>query len=262
MRKWMVALMVVLTIGLAGGVFWLMTTSDHEGPEIIFDKDKEDRYEEGMDNSELLKDVKAKDEKDGDVSDTLTVESVYEKDNGREVVVIFVAKDSSNNVTKTEFTMTTEDGSEEEEKTEDEKETKKSSDKSKDGYSEEPANAEISTEGEPQETPEPAKPQENLAKEEQAKKDQEEKIEKLNPQDPRMYLTTYYLEIPAGTSIDRLSYVADIKDDVDETNVLWRGIQIDGILDVNTPGTYELTYFVVDSNGNSSNGAVLTVVVE
>ena len=34
--------------------------------------------------------------------------------------------------------------------------------------------------------------------------------------------------------------------------------------DVNTaaPGTYELTYYVVDNSGNSSNGAVLTVVVK
>lgn len=155
--------------------------------------------------------------------------------------------------------MTTEDGSEEEDKKDDEEKKKTDSPKSHDEDAEEPANADIDPNGE---TPDDMETAGVLSKEEQAKKVQEEKIEKLNPQDPRMYLTTYYLEIPVGTQIDRLSYVADIKDDIDETNVLWRGIQIDGTLDVNTPGTYELTYFVVDSNGNSSNGAVLTVVVE
>ncbi|MDC7286876.1 DUF5011 domain-containing protein [Blautia schinkii] len=289
MRKWMVALMAVLCIGLAALVVGLRTTSDHEGPEIIFDKDKESFYQEDMDNEELLEGVTAKDDKDGDVSDTLTVESVYPKENGKEVVVIFVAKDSSNNVTKEEFTMSTEKK---------DKDSKKSSDKkAKENNKQEETpvttpdtnaqteNGEQTGLGDPaaEQTgagvtgeipgvPEPTgtepnpleagQPQDLAAKEEGAKRAQEEKITKLNPQDPRMYLTTYYLEVPVGTNIDRLSYIADIQDDVDATNELWRKIQIDGSLDVNTPGTYELTYFVVDSNGNSSNGAVLTIVVE
>ncbi len=62
--------------------------------------------------------------------------------------------------------------------------------------------------------------------------------------------------------IDRLSYVKDIQDDKDSTSDLYRKIQITGTVDVNTPGTYELTYYVVDSNGNASNGAVLTIVVK
>ena len=39
-------------------------------------------------------------------------------------------------------------------------------------------------------------------------------------------------------------------------------IQITGDVNTGAAGTYELTYYVVDSNGNSSNGAVLTVVVK
>ena len=37
-------------------------------------------------------------------------------------------------------------------------------------------------------------------------------------------------------------------------------IQITGDVNTAAPGTYELTYYVVDNSGNSSNGAVLTVV--
>ena len=101
-----------------------------------------------------------------------------------------------------------------------------------------------------------------LTEEEEAQEREEAKIDRLNPQDPRFYLTTYYVEITKGTQIDRLSYVKDIQDDKDASNELYRKIQITGNVDVNTPGTYELTYYVVDSNGNASNGAVLTIVVK
>ena len=46
-----------------------------------------------------------------------------------------------------------------------------------------------------------------LTPEEQAQKTQEDKIEQLSPQDPKMYLTTYYVEVPVGTTLDKLSYV-------------------------------------------------------
>ena len=104
--------------------------------------------------------------------------------------------------------------------------------------------------------------EEELTEEEKAQEREEAKIDSLSPQDPRFYLTTYYVEIARGTQIDRLSYVKDIQDDRDASNELYRKIQITGNVDVNTPGTYELTYYVVDSNGNASNGAVLTVVVK
>ena len=102
----------------------------------------------------------------------------------------------------------------------------------------------------------------SMTEEEKAQEREEEKIDQLNPQDPRFYLNTYYVEIAKGTQIDRLSYVKDIQDDKDSTSDLYRKIQITGTVDVNTPGTYELTYYVVDSNGNASNGAVLTIVVK
>lgn len=101
-----------------------------------------------------------------------------------------------------------------------------------------------------------------LTPEEQAQKTQEDKIEQLSPQDPKMYLTTYYVEVPVGTKLDKLSYVKDIQDDTQSRSDLFRVIQIDGNVNTDVPGTYELTYYVVDNSGNSSNGAVLTIVVK
>ena len=80
---------------------------------------------------------------------------------------------------------------------------------------------------------------------------------------PRITLTEESITINQGESVDRLSYVADIQDDTDDTDELWRNIQIAGDeLDRNTPGTYELIYYVVDSDGNQSNEAVLTITVQ
>ena len=58
------------------------------------------------------------------------------------------------------------------------------------------------------------------------------------------------------------SYVKDIQDDTESTSDLFKRIQITGDVNTAAPGTYELTYYVVDNSGNSSNGAVLTIVVK
>lgn len=244
MRKWLVALMIVFSVALGAVVVGIRMSADRVSPEIIFSDDKSTVYEKDMDPSLLLEGVTAIDDTDGDVSNTLTVEKVYEK-NAEEVVVVFVAKDSSKNVTKKDFVMQigntmSEETAEPDETGEDQT------------LAEENQETELEEEEEGQE----------LTKEEEAKKVQEEKIDSLSPEAPRFYLTTYYLEIPAGTSIDKLSFVSDIQDNNDSTNDLYRKIQILGDVDIYTPGTYEITYYVIDSVGNMSNEAVLTIVVQ
>ena len=234
MRKWLIVLMAAVAIGATGILGWLYMRQDRKGPEITIAESKKNSYTSDMTTEDLLEGVKAVDKRDGDVSASLTVENVYPNEKGDEVTVVYVAKDNSNNVTKVTYHMTSEGNlmgftSE----------TKTSSDNT-DTDAEEP----------------------EMTEEEKAQEREEEKIDQLNPQDPRFYLNTYYVEIAKGTQIDRLSYVKDIQDDKDSTSDLYRKIQITGTVDVNTPGTYELTYYVVDSNGNASNGAVLTIVVK
>ena len=245
MRKWLVALMIVFSVALGAVVVGIRTSSDRTSPEILFASDKNTVYERDMDRALLLEGVSAIDDKDGDVSSSLTVEKVYDK-NAEEVVGVFVAKDSSKNVTKKDFVMqlseTAMESSQEEVPQEDLPQTED----------------ETETETEPEE----AEAGLELSKEEEARMIQEEKIANLSPDAPRFYLTTYYLEIPVGTGINKLSYVSDIQDDVDATNDLYRKIQINGDVDVYTPGTYEVAYYVIDSAGNMSNEAVLTVEVQ
>lgn len=252
MRKWLIALMVVLSVVLGTVVAGLRFATDRKGPEITFSSKKEAVYKENMTDEELLKGVAAIDNKDGDVSDSLKVECIFNEETDQ-VYVSYVAKDSSNNVTKKQFIMETNgqkksgDDSDEEVVKEEAKE-----EKTEDSVEEDQDSKDSEVE----------QPEEELSKEEEAKKREEQKIESLAAEAPKFYLTTYYIEIPVGTSVDQLSYVADIQDDTDETNRLYRQIQIEGNVDIYTPGTYELTYYVVDSNGNESNRAVLTVEVQ
>ena len=71
----------------------------------------------------------------------------------------------------------------------------------------------------------------------------------------------YFVEIERGAEFNRLSYVQDITDDQDSREELYRGIQISGEVDTNTPGEYILEYYVSDSDGNNSNTAQLRVTV-
>ena len=235
MRKWLIVLMAAVAIGATGILGWLYMRQDRKGPEITIAESKKNSYTSDMTTEDLLEGVK----------------DVYPNEKGDEVTVVYVAKDNSNNVTKVTYHMTSEGNlmgftSE----------TKTSSDNTDtDAETDEALQDENETDSEDEEEPE-------MTEEEKAQEREEEKIDQLNPQDPRFYLNTYYVEIAKGTQIDRLSYVKDIQDDKDSTSDLYRKIQITGTVDVNTPGTYELTYYVVDSNGNASNGAVLTIVVK
>ena len=106
MRKWLVVLMAAVAIGATAILGWLYVGQDRKGPEITIADSKKDSYTADMTTEDLLEGVKAVDEKDGDVSDSLTVENVYPNEKGDEVTVVYVAKDKSNNVTKVTYHMT------------------------------------------------------------------------------------------------------------------------------------------------------------
>lgn len=275
-KKW-VALLLVVCIGLAGGVGFMRMNADTEGPEIVFTSEAPSVYRSDMSNEELLTGVTATDRKDGDVSSSLTVESVYEIDDSH-VAVTYTAKDNSNNITKQKYEMemdpsdagkASEDTSAFGEKTDDadaeattgvdteqseESETMADSDKSSDAGD----NSSVE-EDEREETPTPTPEVDEAAAE---KEKQEAEANTMPDQNPRIYLTDYLIKVPVGTSVDLLSYVSEIKDDSDDAYALWRKVQITGEVNSAVRGTYKCTYYVIDSQNNISNNAVLTVIVE
>ena len=76
---------------------------------------------------------------------------------------------------------------------------------------------------------------------------------------PILTLATQSKNIKTGSEFDPTSVVEDVSDD---KNTLYRHLCIDGTYDVSTAGRYELNYYVSDSDGNTSEPIVFTLVVQ
>lgn len=94
---------ICLILAAIAGLTFLL--EDKEGPKIIFNS-KDIVYREGEDTELLLKDVKARDKKDGDVSDTLTIEDILMTDGEDKAKVIYAAADKNGHVVKSTRTVT------------------------------------------------------------------------------------------------------------------------------------------------------------
>lgn len=91
-----------------------------------------------------------------------------------------------------------------------------------------------------------------------------EQMEPLEPNGPKpiMALTTDQMTIKAGENFDPLSIVRDAVDDKDDKNTLYQHIHTDGTYDVRTRGSYEIRYYVTDTDGNASDPIIFTLTVE
>lgn len=249
MAKRIAIIMTIICVAMAAVVVQLRINTDRKAPEITF-SDEELTYREGMSHAQLLEGVTAQDEEDGDVTDSLTVESVFSVDN-KEAVVVYVAKDSKNNIVKKKRVLPWDGNGESEENEE----------PGEDIEDDQTEDLQETSSGDPEETPSP-EPTPQLTEEEAAREEQEALADEMPAGSPRIYLTDYLVHVSTGTSVDRLSYVKEITDDVDEVFELWRKIQIVGDLNTSVPGTYECQYYVIDSAGNQSNVALLKFIVE
>lgn len=98
--KWAVIGFSIADAALIAASAFLYINLDRAAPAISFEEnDKKLVYTESMKEEELLEGVSAADDVDGDVTDSLLVEKISETADGN-VIVTYVALDSSNNVTK------------------------------------------------------------------------------------------------------------------------------------------------------------------
>lgn len=242
MSKKIAVIMGLVTVVLTGGVVLVSMEDDKEGPNITFEKELV--YTGAEDMSYLMEGVSAVDEKDGDVTDSLRVEKVQINEEDQEVVIIYIAKDNSNNVTKVSLTLPLNGSKARTEETADAETVE--------------TFAQITPEATPEPTPEPIPETAVLSGE----SENEAKIAALPQGCPAFYLVQYEEKLAVGSSFDVLSYVKEITDDVDERNWLFQHIQVSGEVNTYTPGAYEVIYYVIDSDGNQSNEAKLTVTIE
>ncbi|MBR2764397.1 MAG: DUF5011 domain-containing protein [Blautia sp.] len=262
MKKHLIIILVILCLVMAGGTSFLFMHNDRQAPAIVVMKDGFS-YHEGVTMDELLSDVTAVDSRDGDVTSSLQVDDVYANEDKASVSVVYSAKDRSNNTVQTTYVMPVEgslpdvllpsdagkgasDG--DNDLPEEEQEKKDKGDDEQESAAEAQADAkdEEGSDKDPRET---------------ARREEEEKIEQLRAESPRIRLKEYYIEVPAGTQLDQLSYIDSIEDDTDDSVDLFARVQVYSNVDTAVPGSYEMTYYVLDSNGNQSNMAALRVRV-
>lgn len=256
MAKKLVGIMIFLCVVLAGTIVYIRGQADHTGPEITDSGSEISVYTPDVTDADLLEGMSAIDEKDGDVSDTLTVESVYSVDDSS-VVVTYAAKDDDNNITKYKRTMEAEMPAEDPDS--DDSDEDKTDGEASDGTEAEESDADGEASGETDEAVMPTPEQDEA---EVLKQEQEAEADSMPEQNPRIYLTEYLVRIPVGGSWNPLDYVSEITDDQDDTYALWRKIQVADEVSTAAAGTYECTYYVVDSQNNVSNNAVIKVIVE
>jgi len=219
--------------------------SDREGPKITLNENIT-IYHSSDEKSVLLEGVQAYDNIDKDVSSTLRIYNLIPL-NSNNVKVIYIAKDNSNNMTLKETTLIYVDEGADSENLID---------------PEEGSANHVSVVGtEFLETEKEASKKENEKVTEESETVTEEE-EILNPEAPYITLSRTHVTKEVGSIFSPLEYVKDIVDDIDETNNLYRGIIVTGDYDMSVAGTYVLSYHVVDSDNNTSNIAVLTLIVK
>lgn len=242
MKKGLVAMLFLACAALLAGNVVVYIGEDRNGPEISVPQE-EITYVAGTDTSALLNGVTAQDDRDGDVTDTVTIESIIPNANQTGASVVYVAKDSKNNVTKeTKTILYSTDANQ------------AAAQAAAEQVAADQAAAEQAAQGDA--AGESAQTTDDGAAQNEAA------IAALSAESPRFYLTQYSVELERGAELNELSYVQDISDDEDSRDELYQGIRISGEVDTNTPGEYTLEYHVVDSDGNNSNAAQLRVTVK
>lgn len=251
-------------------------TVDHGAFEELFledEKGESQLYDWKVSDGDTIKAVYeiSGDDKDGDVSDTLMVESVKPTADGTQAEVTYTAMDNSRNVTKKKLMVNYQasgetapaDSGQAPEGTEEGQE-------SGEAGTEAPApEGETTGEGTGEGEAAPADPSADPAAQEQPPQETaggaeaaEAAIAQLPAGSPQFRLNEYEVTLPVGSKFDYSTYIQDITDDKDDRSTLFRQIQLQNPVDTNTPGTYEVVYYVVDSDGNQSNTAILKVNIQ
>jgi len=242
-RKVLIAVTALICLGVGAGAVWLYISKDRQGPEITI-PDLMVSYQEGSNYDALLEGVTAFDEVDGEVSDTLLIEGIFPSTDYKTAEVIYVAKDDLNNITKKSRVVTYVS-------------------EASTANSQALINAEEATTDEAGDVNSVENPEIN---DEQMPDGEASPTAMLTetpePGAPQITLTDSEVTVHRGAAVNRLIYVQEITDDKDSRESLYRNIQIEGIINSAVPGVYELIYYVVDSDGNKSNEALLMVVVE
>ena len=253
-----VVILALVNIVIIGIIIYFYINSDKNAPTIYFE-DNGLTYTETMNTERLLEGVKAVDDVDGDVSDSLVVEKITTDEENGQATIVYGARDKHENIMKlsrvvpyipakleeadtkteeisTEEPTTTQEATTEEETTTQETETETEEETTK-------------AEEEGAETPqqEPPKPTANT--------DANKKI-------PVITFKSGEVKTKMGQNPAWVTVIDKLSDDVDTYEQMLSNIIISGKYDYNKPGSYPVQVSVKDSEGNESAKRNLTIIVE
>ncbi len=233
-KKPIIIVLLVVAVLLSVRGYLTLSKIDRSGPAIRVSNNVI-TYKEGDSYTTLLSDVSAIDEQDGDVSDTLMVEKVRSDDKKKQAVVTYAAIDKKNNLTKVNRVV---------QYVPDEKK----------------ATAEPTETPTPTETPAPtAAPSQTTA---------ETPVETETPSPmilgkaPIIYIKSDEITVKQNEKFSVQDFIAHIVDDKDEESTVAANLKYEGSYNINRKGSYELTLYVTDSDGNVSNRETVTLVVK
>lgn len=230
--------LVLIAFILGIGCFSVILMKDSKGPEIIF-PDQDIEYAAGDDISVLVENVSAYDKKDGDVSDTLVIQNIYEDAEKNQVIVTYIAQDREHNVTKVKRTI---------------------SRSGKGTITNSPA---PTIQPSPTVQPSPTTPPSTTEPTDQPDEVEPTMIpDVVQGKEPIMLLNTDTVTLKKGSRLDLNEFIGVLMDDEDDETYLWRHVIISGTYDTKKAGTYEFKLYALDSDGNRSNIEPVTLIVE
>ena len=258
MRRMIYTAAGIIGAGAVALVLAAVVNKDDTGPEILLSENAKIVFDEVVEEDDILPFFSAEDAKDGDVSDSLMLESVHLMESGKMARVIMVAMDQSYNATRTIFEIPVERKDVDTTKQEDtstEPENQPSGENQQDNNQENKNQEENSAQGnEGDDTQGEQTPADFASLVEQ-------EIAQLPEGYPQVRLNTYEITLQKNETFSYYNYIDSIVDSKDSQQYLFGHIHLDNKINKNESGEYTVSYYVIDSDGNHSNTAVLHVTI-
>lgn len=248
MKQRLITIVLLLGCVAVGAVGVLAYKKQDRTAPVITVSDKKMSYTAGDSYEQLLEGVTATDNKDGDLTDEVFVDRVVPTSK-KKAVVYYGVMDKSNNVGTARKTVTYHG------------DNNMGSD-AEDIAPADNADAENATQPDQSADQEQKDADKQQADQQADQPDATTDDLKANGEKPAMSLTATSETIARGSNFNATSMVKDVVDDKDDRDTLFRQLHVDGTYDTTKSGTYELTYYVQDSDGNTSDPITFTLTVQ
>lgn len=248
MKQRLITIVLLLGCVAVGAVGVLTYKKQDRTAPVITVSDKKMSYTAGDPYDQLLEGITATDNKDGDLTDEVFVDRVVPASK-KKAVVYYGVMDKSNNVGTARKTVTYHG------------ENNMGSD-AEDIAPADNADAENATQPDQSADQEQKDADKQQADQQADQPDATTDDLKANGEKPAMSLTATSETIARGSNFNATSMVKEVVDDKDDRDTLFRQLHVDGTYDTTKSGTYELTYYVQDSDGNTSDPITFTLTVQ